>query len=109
MRFAISIVSLSLVFTSIAAAQNFDDDGERAMLDQINALRAEQSLAPLARMPELDAIARAHSAEMARNGALVHVSATTGTPEDRVHNAGIPASTITENVAAHRDTQLAFQ
>src|SRR5262245_47048847 len=60
-------------------------------------------------MPELDAIARAHSSEMARNRALVHVSATTGTPEDRVHAAGIGATTIAENVALHRDTQLAFR
>ena len=94
---------------SIAEAQDFDGAGEQAMLERINALRAEQQLAAVVRLPTLDAVARAHSAEMARNGALAHVSTETGSPEDRVRNAGVDASGLSENVALHSDAALAHE
>jgi hypothetical protein len=106
----LSLLALAtLSFASVASAQDFDDAGERAMLDRINAVRAEHDLAPVARLPELDAVARAHSAEMASTGALAHVSRNTGTPEDRVRNAGVEADAITENVAFHHDSAQAQQ
>ncbi len=104
----LSITILSSL-ASVAAAQDFDAEGEAAMLERINALRAEQQLAPLARLPELDAVARAHSSEMASRGELAHVSQRTGTPEDRVRAAGVPASAVAENVAMHRDAAQAQQ
>lgn len=108
MRRLLSLGLLSgLLVANAALAQDVDAEGEASMLARINALRAEQELAPLARDAELDAVARAHSAEMAQTGALAHVSATTGTPQDRVQNAGIPATTIAENVAMHRTTDAA--
>lgn len=93
-----------LLLPAGALAQDFDAEGEVAMLDRMNAIRTEASLAALARLPELDAVARAHSAEMARTGQLTHVSDATGTPEDRVRAAGVEAGTILENVAFHHDT-----
>ncbi len=106
---ALSSVAGLLTFTSLAAAQDFDAAGEQAMLDRINAVRADAQLPALVRMPELDAVARAHSVDMASHGALAHVSETTGTPEDRVHRAGIDARTIAENVALHQDTAHAME
>lgn len=97
-------LSLLLGLSSVAAAQDFDAAGEAAMLDRINALRADQELAPLSRVDALDAVARAHSAEMARTRQLAHVSDATGTPEDRVRAAGVDAGRIAENVANHQAT-----
>ncbi len=102
---ALSISGVSI--SGVALAQDFDAEGEEAMLNRINALRVEHSLAPLGRLPELDAVARGHSTDMASRGALAHVSETSGTPDDRVRNAGVGASTVAENVALHRDTASA--
>lgn len=91
-----------LLTTGAASAQDFDAAGEQAMLARINAMRAAQGLAPLTRHSGLDAAARAHSSDMASQGALTHVSESSGTPADRVRAAGVTASTIAENVALHR-------
>lgn len=96
-------------FAGVASAQEFDSQGEAAMVERINALRAESQLAPLVRLDALDAVARSHSAEMASSGQLAHVSSSTGTPEDRVRGAGLAASRIAENVANHSDSLLAHQ
>ncbi|MBX3274423.1 MAG: CAP domain-containing protein [Sandaracinaceae bacterium] len=95
--------------TALASAQEADAAGEAAMLAEINGLRAQSQLAPLARLEALDATARAHSAEMARTGQLAHVSEATGTPEDRVRDAGVSALRVTENVASHRDSASAHE
>ena len=51
---------------------------ESAVITRINALRAEAGLAPLAVDEGLTQAARVHSQEMARTGALTHVSTETG-------------------------------
>lgn len=99
----------SLVAPSAVVAQDLDSAGEQQMLARINAMRAAQQLAPLARHEGLDAAARVHSADMAAQGQLTHVSATTGTPADRVRRAGVGATTVAENVALHRTTDEAHQ
>lgn len=96
--------ALLLGFTSIAAAQDFDADGEAAMLERINAMRTERQLTPVQRLDTLDAAARGHSVEMSRTGQLSHVSEASGTPEDRARAVGVEATRVTENVASHRDT-----
>lgn len=101
------VLTAALSISGVALAQDFDAEGEEAMLNRINALRVEHSLAPLGRLPELDAVARGHSTDMAARGALAHVSETSGTPDDRVRNAGVGASTVAENVALHRDSASA--
>lgn len=98
-----------LLATATAAAQDFDVAGEHEMLARINAMRAAQNLAPLVRHDALDAVARAHSRDMAQANALSHVSDTTGTPADRVRRAGVSATTIAENVALHRTTAEAHE
>lgn len=47
----------------------------------------------------LAAVARRHSAEMARTGEIAHVSRTTGTVVDRLQGAGFKASFAAENIA----------
>jgi len=47
----------------------------------------------------LAAVARRHSAEMARTGEVAHVSKTTGTVVDRLQDAGFKASYAAENIA----------
>lgn len=102
------LLSLS-AFAGVASAQELDSQGEATILERINALRAENQLRPFVRLDALDAVARGHSAEMASSGQLVHVSSSTGTPEDRVHRAGVGASRVAENVANHRDSLQAHQ
>jgi hypothetical protein len=103
-----SIISVLLLLSAgTVSAQDFDPAGEQQMLLRINAMRAEQQLAPLMRHGSLDAAARAHAIEMAANRQLTHVSQTTGTPADRVRTAGLQATTISENVALHRSAEEA--
>lgn len=106
---ASAVVLGCLLVSGVAAAQDFDAAGEQQMLARINAMRAAQQLAPLARHDGLDAAARAHAQDMAAQNALTHVSPTTGTPADRVRRAGVSASTVAENVALHRSAEDAHQ
>lgn len=103
------LASCLLLTSGLASAQDFDSAGEQQMLARINAMRAAQSLPPLSRHDALDAAARAHSSDMASQGALTHVSESTGTPADRVRRAGVTASTIAENVALHRSAGEAHE
>ena len=86
------------------SAPAVDADGERAMLERINALRAHDNLPPLTRHEGLDAAARAHSVDMASNRQLVHVSARTGDPARRVREAGVSTTRVAENIARHSTT-----
>lgn len=98
-----------LLVPGLVAAQSFDAAGEQQMLARINAMRAAQNLPALTRHDALDAASRAHSADMAAQQTLTHVSDTSGTPADRVRAAGITASTVAENVALHRTTMEAHE
>ncbi|MCB9593576.1 MAG: hypothetical protein H6719_12650 [Sandaracinaceae bacterium] len=93
-----------LLVPGLCAAQSFDSSGEQEMLARINSMREAQHLPPLTRNDALDAAARAHSADMATQQALTHVSDTSGTPADRVRAAGLNATSVAENVALHRTT-----
>jgi uncharacterized protein YkwD len=62
---------------------------EARLHQEVNALRARRHLIPLERDPALDAVARAHSADMARRGYLNHVNPEGQNPVDRIHAAGI--------------------
>lgn len=98
---------LLLAFSGHAFAQSapaVDADGEQAMLERINALRAHENLPPLTRDDGLDAAARAHSVDMAANRQLVHVSARTGDPAQRVREAGVSTTRVAENIARHSTT-----
>ena len=103
------LLCTSLWLPWAAQAQAFDTAGEQAMLEQINAQRAQAQLGPLTRDARLDAAARAHSQDMAAQQQLMHVSPVHGTPADRVRGAGLEASSVLENVALHRSAGDAFQ
>lgn len=91
----------------VAAAQETDPAGEEQMLARLNELRAQAGAEALVRDAALDQAARVHSADMAWNNYLDHVSPRTGDPGARVAAAALQASLIAENVALHRSAQNA--
>jgi uncharacterized protein YkwD len=71
-----------------------------AMLDLVNAARAEAKLDPLAADDALAAVARAHAADMEANHYFAHVSPTTGDVADRLRRAKLRWRVFGENLAA---------
>jgi hypothetical protein len=98
------VSSLVLALAAPAIAQDRDGGGEQAMLDAINAQRAQAGVTALVRDARLDAAAARHSAEMAAHDVLEHVSSGSGTPADRVQHEGLSIGEIAENVAMHTTT-----
>lgn len=76
-----------------------DPQGEAHLLVLVNDARQQAGVAPLVRDPVLDAVARAHSAEMLRLGYFEHVSPVGGAPEARVQAAGYWGERVVENIA----------
>ena len=76
-----------------------DPQGEAHLLVLVNDARLRAGVAPLVRDPVLDAVARAHSAEMLRLGYFEHVSPVAGAPEARVQAAGYWGERVAENIA----------
>jgi len=74
---------------------------EAAMWKLVNNDRAEHDRPPLELDPDLSAVARAHSRDMAKNGFFGHQSPKTGEIGDRYFAAGIAAARMSENVAMH--------
>lgn len=62
---------------------------EDALHRAVNAFRAGQDLVPLERRPALDAVARAHSADMAARGYLAHRTPEGADWVDRLRAAGV--------------------
>jgi len=62
---------------------------ETALHEAVNAERAARHLTLLVRRPELDAVARAHSSDMAQRRYLSHVTPEGVDPVDRLHGAGV--------------------
>ena len=75
------------------------DEAESLAARLVDDDRARFSLSRLTWDPELAAIARAHSAEMADEGYFAHVSPQTGSVVDRLQRAGYPATFAAENIA----------
>jgi uncharacterized protein YkwD len=72
--------------------------------DAVNAVRAERHLIPLDRDRSLDAVARAHSADMASRRYLSHVNPEGRNPLERIQAAGIAGFTL----AAENAGQTSF-
>ena len=72
---------------------------EQTLLDLTNKERAKEKLPPLKFNPVLTKVARAHSANMARQHKMDHVL-DDKTPADRVEAAGYDYRSMGENVAA---------
>ena len=82
-----------------------DDDG---MLRMINAARASEGLAGLARDPMLDKVARAHSEEMLKVRLVGH-DVGSGDPSARLRAAGVSAHVAGENVATANSLENAHR
>ncbi len=80
------------------SAASPDYGPEDALFAMSNAARAASGLAPLARTPALDSLAREHALEMQKQGEIAH-DAGFGNPSRRVETAGIAARAVGENVA----------
>jgi uncharacterized protein YkwD len=78
----------------------FDDltELERRTAKRVNEVRAEHGLGPLELLPELSAVARGHSEEMAREGYFSHKSPTGMKSRDRVEAAGLAFRALGENI-----------
>jgi uncharacterized protein YkwD len=70
---------------------------------QVNEERARRHLIPLERTPELDAVARAHSTDMARRGFFSHVNPEGLNPLDRLQAAGVEDFTLAAENAGLTD------
>jgi uncharacterized membrane protein required for colicin V production len=71
----------------------------RQVYDLVNHARLEADRDPLAWSPSLAKVARAHAGEMYLRGYFSHRSPVTGTPLDRVLDAGIVVGRVGENLA----------
>ena len=75
------------------------DQREAALHQDVNRVRADRHLIPLVRMPELDAVARAHSHDMAQRRYLSHESPEGNNPVHRLSEGGIQGfSLAAENI-----------
>jgi hypothetical protein len=72
---------------------------EAYALELLDEDRARFGLHALVHDDVLAAVARRHSAEMARTGEIAHVSETTGTVVDRLESVGFKARFAAENIA----------
>lgn len=72
---------------------------EARVHEAVNVARMKGGLPPLTRDPSLDAVARAHSADMVRRGFFAHASPDGAGPADRLANAGIRFARVAENLA----------
>jgi uncharacterized protein YkwD len=74
---------------------------ESELLRQVNEARAERHLLALQRTPELDAVARAHSRDMAARGYVAHQSPEGANAIDRLEQAQVSGfSLAAENIGA---------
>ena len=72
---------------------------ELLLLEQVNGIRAERHLLDLTRLPELDAVARAHSSDMAQRGYVAHDSPEGMNAIDRLARRGVEGfSLAAENI-----------
>lgn len=67
---------------------------EAALHGQVNDLRRSAGRVPLVRDASLDAVARAHSRDMARHGYLAHTDRAGRSPLDRLRAAGVSGFTL---------------
>ena len=74
---------------------------EAALHEEVNAVRAQRHLIRLRRMPDLDAVARAHSRDMVQRGYLAHASPEGDIAVDRLHAARVAGfSLAAENIGS---------
>jgi uncharacterized protein YkwD len=94
---------LVLLFPLVAPRAHASDPElaglEAQMHEAVNSFRSALHLVALARRPELDAVARAHSADMAARGYFSHDTPEGLNPVDRLAHAGVEGFSLAgENV-----------
>ncbi len=78
---------------------------ERETERRVNEARREHGLAPLSTSRKLQAVARAHSEDMARSGYFSHRSPDGVGPADRFRARGIAYRKVAENIAENRGAE----
>ncbi|EGZ30306.1 hypothetical protein PHYSODRAFT_353745, partial [Phytophthora sojae] len=78
-------------------------DYYQQMLDAVNAERAKAGLKPLCTNSKLQAAAKRHSDDMAKNNYMAHDGADGSTMSQRVTDAGYDWGAVAENVAAGQE------
>ena len=68
-------------------------------VQMLNAMRAQQGVAPLSYAPRLEAAARAHALDMARHGYFAHTGRDGSGADDRVRAQGYRWCYVAENLA----------
>ena len=76
---------------------------EAALHRDVNVIRSQRHLIPLRRIPDLDRVARAHSADMARRGYLSHETPEGVNPVDRMRRAGVDGFSLAAENAGRTD------
>jgi uncharacterized protein YkwD len=79
---------------------------EALLVAEINRIRAEHGLTPYLHSPELSAVARAHSCDLATHGMISHTSSDGRTLQDRLAGADPPWEWPSESIAAGTDDPL---
>ena len=98
--FALWLSPLSIQATEKGARAPFFEL-ESGLLDEVNRVRAERHLIPLTRSPEIDAVARAHSIDMARRSYLAHESPEGHNPLHRLEASQVEGfSLAAENIGS---------
>ena len=93
-------------FTTWAAERDAPFAGLEAELHRaVNAERAGHHLIPLVRRPDLDAVARAHSVDMAQRGYLSHVTPEGVDPLGRLDRAGVVGFSLAAENAGQTSKQ----
>ena len=90
----LAVVAVALAGTAVLAATTapltFDESrAESRIVAETNEVRSERGLEPLAGDASLAQVARAHSADMARQDYVDHVAPNGSTPVDRLQRFGI--------------------
>ena len=96
---ALQLSPLCVRVASADASRPTHPELEAALHQAVNATRQVHHLIPLRRSAELDRVARAHAADMARSGYLSHQNRTGENPVDRLQRGGLDGFTLAaENV-----------
>ena len=98
--FALWLSPLSVQATEDASRAPFTEL-ESTLHDRVNQVRASRNLITLERNAELDAVARAHSLDMARRGYLAHDSPEGASPLNRLEAGSLEGFTLAaENIGS---------
>ncbi|MCA0918981.1 CAP domain-containing protein [Pseudooceanicola nanhaiensis] len=100
---AASSIPNGLRFTVDPRAQG---QASASLAGEVNEMRRQQGLPLLRSLGELDRIAAARAADMARNGYFSHYDARGETVIKRVRESGLSSCRTSENIAFGQDTPL---